>query len=106
MKTIGAIIAIATLLGLFFGAFRFMEGHYALAQELKNTKEYAQQVEKRLDQKIMGDQSDIKQNQIWKLEEKNIKKKSKNEWSEEDRDKHNRLQKELIDLEKKLDSIK
>jgi hypothetical protein len=72
MKIVGSILAIIMLLGAFFGVYRFLEGHYALATELKNTHEYAQKVEKRLDFKISDDQRISFQKERREIEERNL----------------------------------
>jgi hypothetical protein len=59
-KLCASIIAICTIIGLFFGAYQFNEQRYALAKTV-------QLVELRLEQKIQIDTLDDLQNRYWKL---------------------------------------
>lgn len=109
MKTISALGAIILLLGMFFGVYRYIDTRYAIA--LENQNEHQSLIKslaitnQRLEQKILQDRRDTKQNQIWALEEKNINKKSINDWSPDDRAKYKQLQKEMADLDKQLATL-
>lgn len=63
MKTIGSIIGVLTLFGIFFGAYQYMESRYALSEEVKK-------IEQRLDYKIMVDQFKAVQQRIWTIEDR------------------------------------
>ena len=109
VKPVSVITAILVLLGMFYSIGSRIDTRYAIAVE--NQKDH-QAISKaldlsirRLDIKILQDKSEYKQNQKRALEEKNITKKSINEWSAVDRDNYLRLQKEIKDLDKELDSL-
>ncbi len=58
-----AIIAILTILGFAFGAFFYIDGHYANCEDVKK-------IEKRLDYKILSDQLQSIQQRIWTIKER------------------------------------
>jgi hypothetical protein len=55
------VISLCTLIGIVFGAYFFMERHYALAEDFK-------QLEQRFNYKTLFDQRQAVQQQIWEIE--------------------------------------
>lgn len=94
MKLIGSICAIVMLLGAFFGVYRFMEGHYALAAEM-------QKIEKRLDYKIADDQRFLTDQEMRQIEERNLGKPIE-KWDQRDRLRYKELQKQLDKTQTKM----
>lgn len=64
MKT---IIAILTILAFAFGAYFYLEDHYAKAEDVRK-------IEKRLDYKIVSDQLQSIMERIWKIRDRYEKK--------------------------------
>jgi hypothetical protein len=64
-KTIAGFVSLLVLITLFFGAYRFLDDRYALANELAK-------VEKRLDVKIADDQRISMQQEMRQIEERNL----------------------------------
>jgi biopolymer transport protein ExbB/TolQ len=104
MKTIGSIIAILALLSAFFGAYRFMEGHYALADELKRTQDRAQKIEERLDFKIADDKKVSFQKEMREIEERNLGK-TIDKWDQRDRKRYNELKDQLASTLGKIEKM-
>jgi hypothetical protein len=103
-SVIGGILLVFTLISLFFGAFRFMEGHYALSAELKETREYAQKVNERLDFKIADDKRVSFQKEMREIEEKNLGKPIER-WDQRDRKRYNELRDQLISVLGKIEKM-
>ena len=70
------ISAIVGLIGVAFGAYFFVDSRYALAEELKHTKETSEtrihSLERRLEIKIKGDAIRQIQERVWKLEDRQV----------------------------------
>lgn len=96
-KVIGGLLLVMSLLGGFFGTYRWIDARYALADELAK-------VEKRLDVKIVGDQRFDVRKEIRQLEELNLGKKIE-QWKKQDRDRYNELLDQLKDLQDKLKKL-
>lgn len=84
-KLLTSIIALATAIGIFWGAYWFVENRYALAHELQLTQ-------LRQEQHITADSYKINRNNLWDLR----KKCEKEGCTEEE-------QKELMELEETVD---
>lgn len=63
MKLIPSIISVITLISLCFGAYFWLDSHYASAQQVK-------QIEQRLDYKIKSDMVQSIQERIWKIDDR------------------------------------
>ena len=86
---LGIIIAVGAVIGILFS----LDAYVAKAKDV-------QQLEIRLDQKILQDRSDFLQEQIWKFEDRygyNL-----GEMKEDMRDRYRRLKKSLEDAKNKL----
>ena len=62
-KIFQAVIALLTIVGMFFGAYLFIDNKYALSATVK-------MIEQRLDYKIVSDQLSFIQSRIWLLEDR------------------------------------
>ena len=106
VKLVSGTTAVLVLIGMLWNVGKKVDARYAMAAEnQKDHQSISKSLEltiKRLDRKILQDRRDTKQNQIWALEEKNVKKKSINEWDQGDREKYKQLQKEMSDLDDEL----
>lgn len=99
------IISIASAISIIFGVYFYNEARYASAKDLKETKEYTQKVEKRLDHKILNDNLHEIQKRIWILDDK-YEKKMPDTVKEEYRElmeKKEQLREELKNLKKSAD---
>lgn len=63
MKIVAGVISVGTLIGMCFAVHFYLDNTYAAA-------EYAQAIEKRLDNKIAEDKIDRVQQRIWQLEDR------------------------------------
>ena len=63
MNIIGPIAAIIAIFGAFWGAYSFVDNHYAKVEEVKL-------IEQRLDYKIDSDKLYEMQNRLWKYEDR------------------------------------
>ena len=90
-KVIGIIIGLAAVISLAFGA----DAYFAKSTQLV-------MVEKRLDQKIVQDQINYLQEQLWKIEDR-FRDRPKDQRAI---DRERRLKKELKDAEKQLERLK
>ena len=90
-KVIGIIVGLAAFVSICFGAERYFAKSTQLVM-----------VEKRLDQKIIQDQLNYIQEQIWKIEDR-FRDKSKDQNTI---DRERRLKKELKEAEKQLERLK
>jgi biopolymer transport protein ExbB/TolQ len=105
MKTVGSILAIIMLLTSFFGVYRFMEGHYALAEELQRDRKYMEKIEKHLDFKIADDKRISFQKEMREIEERNLGK-TMDRWDSRDRKRYQVLQDELKTTQDNLKEMK
>jgi len=97
LKTIGSVLVIVMLLGAFFGVYRYMEGHYALAAEHKLLKE-------RLDFKIADDKRVSFQKEMHEIEERNLGK-TIDKWDSRDRARYQSLQDMLDGVRKNIEKM-
>lgn len=93
-QAIGILGTLATIIGITWGAYSFLDSKYALAEEMKL-------IEKRLDIKILEDNISHLQNRIWSIEDRYQKRSMPDDMKIE----YRRSLKEKEDLEKKLDTI-
>lgn len=96
-KTVGAIISILVLFGIFFGAYKYIDDRYALAEEHKK-------LELRLDYKIKDDQRISIQQEMRQIEEKNLGKLIE-KWDSRDRNRYKDLLDQLKNTQEKLKSL-
>ena len=95
-KTILALLlGCITLMGTAFS----VDARYAKQEQVKKVQESVKKVETRLDNKILKDRGNLLQERIWKYEDRYDGKKMPDTIKEVVRD----LQKELDDINKKLD---
>jgi DNA-binding MarR family transcriptional regulator len=95
MKAIGSIIAILTLFGIFFGAYRHFENRYALAEGLKKTNQT-------LNYHMTSEKYDRKQKQILELE---LKYPEKSKMSPELRELYEELKMDKEEYKRQLDKM-
>ncbi len=93
-QAIGVLGTLATIIGITWGAYSFLDLKYAHAEEVK-------MIEKRLDIKILEDNITHLQNRIWSIEDRYQNKTMPSEMKAE----YRRSLKEKEVLEQKLDSI-
>lgn len=92
------IIAIISLVSIIFGAYFYNENRYAHAKELKETREYTQKIEKRLDYKILTDSLKATRDRLWYLEVKYGK--------DINKIKDNDIRKEIMELKEEQELLK
>lgn len=104
-KVIGIIIGIFTIVGIFFGAFKYIDGNYAKAyqteEQIKQTTKQIKMVENRLDYKITSDQVQSINQRMWQIEDRYERKQMPETVKEE----YRKLQEDKKELQKKLDSL-
>lgn len=62
-KFLSALVSVITIVGMAFGAYFYIEGNYAKAEEV-------QKIEQRLEYKIKSDQGKEIQQRLWLLEDR------------------------------------
>lgn len=87
------VLAMVSFGGFIWGSQSYLEKRYALAEDVEK-------LSNRLDQKILEDRRDNIQQRIWKLEDK-----YSNEIPDDIKDQYRQFQKELEELDKKLDKL-
>ena len=97
IKIVGGITAVLVLLAMFFGAYTYIDTRYALSEELKL-------VEKRLEFKILDDQRDSNQREMFQIEERNLGKPIE-KWDKRDRERYRVLQGLLEKVQDKLQKL-
>ncbi len=66
-RLLSSLVSVATIVGIAFGAYFYIEGNYAKAGEV-------QKIEQRLEYKIKSDQGKEVQQRLWLLEDRYEKK--------------------------------
>lgn len=90
------ILGIIALIGSIFGAYRFIDGRYAQAEEVR-------QIEQRLDYKIDSDRYHAVEERMWKLEDRFPDEKK---MPETIREEYRKLKSEKEIIQEKLKGIK
>lgn len=93
-KLIEGILAVAAVMGIFWGGYRFIDNTFAKAAEME-------QLEQRLDHKILSDQLYEAQKRVWTLDDRYSGKKMPESVKEE----YRALAKKIEELEQKLKSL-
>jgi hypothetical protein len=89
-----SILGVLTILGIFFGAYCYLDARFAKAEEVRA-------VEQRLDYKIVSDQVQVKQQRSWQLEDRYQEKTMPEAVKEE----YRKLKEEIKRLEIKLNFL-
>ena len=86
------LIGMTTLVGAMFA----LDSRYAKTEEISTIKDYVQQIDKRLDIKILKDRANALQERMWKIEDRYGMEVAK--MSEEVRDQYRELKKEYDEI--------
>jgi len=89
---VALLIGMTTLVGAMFA----LDGRYAKTEEISTIKDYVQQVDKRLEVKILKDRANAIQERMWKIEDRYGMEVAK--MSEEVREQYRELKKEYDEI--------
>jgi len=89
---VALLIGMTTLVGAMFA----LDSRYAKTEEISTIKDYVQQIDKRLDIKILKDRANALQERMWKIEDRYGMEVA--EMSEEVRDQYRELKKEYDEI--------
>ena len=89
---VALLIGMTTLVGAMFA----LDSRYAKTEEISTIKDYVQQIDKRLDIKILKDRANALQERMWKIEDRYGMEVA--EMSEEIRDQYRELKKEYDEI--------
>lgn len=95
-KMIGYLLSIGALVGMLWSVYQYVDDRYAKAADVKSIQETIQKLHERLDQKILSDQIDHKQERIWQLEDRYADEKKRPQSTKE----------EIRQLQQDIDSMK
>ena len=93
---VALLIGMTTLVGAMFA----LDSRYAKTEEISTIKDYVQQIDKRLDIKILKDRANALQERMWKIEDRYGMEVAK--MSEEVRDQYRELKKEYDEIMQKI----
>ena len=93
---VALLIGMTTLVGAMFA----LDSRYAKTEEISTIKDYVQQIDKRLDIKILKDRANALQERMWKIEDRYGMEVA--EMSEEVRDQYRELKKEYDEIMQKI----
>jgi hypothetical protein len=93
-------VGIITLLGGALGTAFTIDSRYAKSEEIAIIKDYVQQVDKRLELKILKDRANALQERMWKIEDRYGMEIAK--MPEEVREQYRELKKEYDDIMEKI----
>ena len=89
---VALLIGMTTLVGAMFA----LDSRYAKTEEISTIKDYVQQIDKRLELKILKDRANALQERMWKIEDRYGMEVA--EMSEEVRDQYRELKKEYDEI--------
>ena len=93
---IGLLIGLTTLVGAMFA----LDNRYAKTEDISDIESYVEQVDKRLEIKILKDRANAVQERMWKIEERYGMEVA--EMSAEVRDQYRELKKEYDEIMEKI----
>ena len=93
---IAVVVGFCTMMGTAFT----IDSRYAKVDEMSEVNEYVQQVDKRLELKILKDRADAIQERMWKIEDRYGDEVSK--MPEDKRDQYRKLKKEYDEIMEKI----
>tara|TARA_R100001244_G_scaffold119415_1_gene89055 strand:- start:592 stop:921 length:330 start_codon:yes stop_codon:yes gene_type:complete len=97
---LAVVVGIITLLGGALGTAFTIDSRYAKSEEIAIIKDYVQQVDKRLELKILKDRANALQERMWKIEDRYGMEIAK--MTEEVREQYRELKKEYDDIMEKI----
>ena len=97
---LAVVVGIITLLGGALGTAFTIDSRYAKTEEITSIKDYVQQVDKRLELKILKDRANALQERMWKIEDRYGMEIAK--MTEEVREQYRELKKEYDDIMEKI----
>jgi len=97
---LAVVVGIITLLGGALGTAFTIDSRYAKSEEIAIIKDYVQQVDKRLELKILKDRANALQERMWKIEDRYGMEIAK--MPEEVREQYRELKKEYDDIMEKI----
>ena len=101
-NSIATFSALVVFAGIVWGAQSYFIKTYALAEDLKETKQQLNKINKRLDWKILKDKLDDAQERLWKWEDRYEKKVMPEEIKQE----YRQLQQEKTQIIEDLEELK